>query len=391
MNENPLYTISVHAGSNTNKYSGSITVPIYQSAVFAFPDAEQGAAIHEGSQPGYFYGRRGNPTQTELEKALSEIEGGEAAISFSSGMAAISETLFALLKPGDHIVASDSLYAMTNALLNEILSPAGVEVTYIDASDSSNFSSAIKKNTKIFYLETPANPTLKLVDIQLTVQIAKKKNIKVIVDNTFATPFNQRPVYMGVDVVIHSASKYIGGHGDLIAGALIASEEIVHTVRWNINKIFGGVIAPNIAWLVLRGIRTLALRMERHNSNALKIAKYLEEHPKVEKVYYPGLPSHPQYELAKKQMQGFGGIIAFEVRGLEEGRKLVNKLKLCTLAVSLGNVETLIEHPSSMTHAYITREERLAVGITDGLLRLSVGIERVEDIISDLEQGLNVI
>ena len=387
----PIYTTAVHAGESPEAHLGAMSVPIYNAAVYAFPDAEQGAAIHEGEQPGYFYGRIGNPTQDALETALCELEDGAAALAFASGMAAISTTLFTLLKTGDHIVAPESLYATTNALLGEMLEPFGIFVTYVDAADPLNYRKAIRSETRVLYLESPANPTLKLVDIKAVVEIAKKNNLVTVMDNTFATPFNQRPLLSGVDIVVHSATKYLGGHGDLVAGAMVGSEEIVRRARWHTNKILGGVISPNTAWMVLRGIKTLALRMERHNENGLAVAQFLAAHPKVKAVHHPGLPTHPQHELAQRQMNGFGGMIAFDVGGVEEGRRLVNNVKLCALAVSLGDVATLIQHSASMTHASVPREKRLEVGITDGLLRLSVGIERAEDIIDDLAGALDFV
>ncbi len=389
MDEDTIYTAAVHAGKNPDEHLGSLSVPVYCSAVFAFPDAESGAAINEGEIPGYSYGRKGNPTQSALEAALCELEGGPAAMAFSSGMAAISATLLTLLQPGDHIIVSDSLYAATSILLDELLTPLGINVSYVDATDPENYNAIVTDCTRVLYLETPANPTLKLVDIQATVDFARRHDIRVVVDNTIATPFNQRPLEYGVDIVVHSASKYLGGHGDLIAGAVLGSEDFIHRVRWHTNKLLGGVIAPHTAWLVLRGIRTLPLRMERHNKNGMKVAEFLESHHKVEKVYYPGLESHKQHVLARRQMHGFGGMVAFDVKDADKGRRLLNNLKLCTLAVSLGNVETLIQHSASMTHASLPREQREAVGISDGLLRLSVGIERSEDIIADLEQGLD--
>lgn len=391
MSNDRIYTTAVHAGENPEANMGAISVPVYNAAVFAFPDAEQGAAIHEGEQPGYFYGRISNPTQDALEAALCQLEGGASSLAFASGMAAISATLFTLLKAGDHIVAPESLYATTNALLNQMLEPFGVAVTYVDAIDSENYRKAIRPQTRVLYLESPANPTLKIVDIAAVVAIAKKNDLVTVMDNTFATPFNQRPIDYGVDVVVHSATKYLGGHGDLVAGTMTGSEEIVKKARWHTNKILGAVISPQTAWLVLRGIKTLALRMERHNQNALAVAQYLAAHPKVQAVHYPGLPSHPQHELARRQMHGFGGMIAFDVGGVEEGRRIVNNVKLCALAVSLGDVATLIQHSASMTHASVPRERRLEVGITDGLLRLSVGIERAEDIIGDLAQALDCV
>ncbi len=389
MAEDVLYTTVVHAGEDPKANLGSLSVPIYQSAVFTFPDAEQGAAIHEGEQPGYFYGRMGNPTQSALETALCQIEGGEAALALASGMAAVTTTLMTLLRSGDHIVAPESLYATTNALLDQLLTPLGVSVTYVDATDPGNYAAAIRPETRVAYLESPANPTMKLVDIPAVVAIAKERGITTVMDNTFATPFNQRPLTLGVDIVVHSATKYLGGHGDLMAGALIGKREVVERARWQTNKILGGVIGPQTAWLILRGIKTLALRMERHNANALAVATFLSGHPKVRAVHYPGLPSHPDYALACRQMAGFGGMLAFDVGGVEEGRRLVNTVRLCSLAVSLGDVSTLIQHSASMTHASVPRERRLAVGITDGLLRLSVGIERAEDIIADLAGALD--
>jgi methionine-gamma-lyase len=389
MAEDVLYTTVVHAGEDPKANLGSLSVPIYQSAVFTFPDAEQGAAIHEGEQPGYFYGRMGNPTQSALETALCQIEGGEAALALASGMAAVTTTLMTLLRSGDHIVAPESLYATTNALLDQLLTPLGVSVTYVDATDPGNYAAAIRPETRVAYLESPANPTMKLVDIPAVVAIAKERGITTVMDNTFATPFNQRPLTFGVDIVVHSATKYLGGHGDLMAGALIGKREVVERARWQTNKILGGVIGPQTAWLILRGIKTLALRMERHNANALAVATFLSGHPKVRAVHYPGLPSHPDYALACRQMAGFGGMLAFDVGGVEEGRRLVNTVRLCSLAVSLGDVSTLIQHSASMTHASVPRERRLAVGITDGLLRLSVGIERAEDIIADLAGALD--
>jgi methionine-gamma-lyase len=388
MTEDPIYTTSVHAGNDPKSNLGALSAPIYQSSVFTFPDAEQGAAIHEGEQPGYFYGRISNPTQDSLEKAICELEGGQAALGFASGMAAVSTSLLTILAPGDHIVAPESLYATTNALFNQMLTPFGFAVTYVDATEPENYRAAIRPETRLLYLESPANPTMKLVDIAAVVAIARDQNVLTVMDNTFATPFNQRPLDYGVDVVVHSATKYLGGHGDLTAGAMIGREEIVNRARWQTNKILGGVIAPLTAWLVLRGIRTLALRMERHNGNAQKVAEFLSAHPKVRAVHYPGLKSHPQFELAARQMKGFGGMLSFDIGGVEEGRRLVNRVRLCSLAVSLGDVATLIQHSASMTHASVPRERRLEIGITDGLLRLSVGIERAEDIIKDLEQAL---
>ncbi len=383
------FTQSVHAGSNLANHYGALSTPIYSSSTYAFPNAEQGAAIHEGEMEGYFYGRIGNPTQETLESALAQLENGEAAMAFSSGMAAISNALMTILDSGDHIIVPTSLYASTTGLLKFLESKMGVEYTSVDATVSDNYLSALKPNTKAIYIESPANPTLQLTDIKSVVEIAKESNLITMADNTFASPINQNPIDLGVDIVLHSLTKYIGGHGDLLAGAVIGSKEFVERCRWHTNKLLGGVIAPQVAWIAHRGIKTLAIRITAHNSNALKCAQFLESHPKVKRVHYPGLTSHPQYELAKTQMRGFGGMIAFEVDGLNEGQKLIDSLNLCTLAVSLGDVSTLIQHSASMTHASVPKEQREKAGITDGLLRLSVGIEYAEDIITDLEQGLS--
>ena len=262
----------------------------------------------------------------------------------------------------------------------------GVDVTLIDATNARNYSDSTTPKTKVYYLESPSNPTLQLIDIQKVAKLAHDHQITTVMDSTFATPYNQRPLALGVDAVVHSATKYLGGHGDLTAGVVIGSDQLVDEIRWHTNKILGGVIGPNTAWLVLRGLKTLALRMERHNANAMQVAKFLEQNSKVKKVYYPGLESHPQHDLAKQQMQGYGGMIAFDVGGVEAGRHLVDNLKLCSLAVSLGDVASLIQHSASMTHASIPREQRLAAGITDGLIRLSVGIEYFDDIIADLDR-----
>lgn len=391
--EDSIYTQAVHAGEDSESHLGALSTPIYNASVFEFPDAEQGAAIHDNEQDGYFYGRIANPTQNALETALCELENGAACLSFASGMAAISATMLTLLKSGDHIVAPESLYASTDALFNQMLEPFGIATTYVDARNAENYEAAIRPETKVLYIESPANPTLKLVDMKAVAAIAKNRGLVTVMDNTFATPFNQRPLDFGVDVVVHSATKYLGGHGDLMAGAIIVSsdaKEIAVRARHHTNKILGGVISANTAWLVLRGIKTLALRMERHNSNALEVAEFLESCAKVKAVHYPHLESHQQFELAKRQMpNGGGGMIAFDVGDVEAGRKLVNNVKLCKLAVSLGDVATLIQHSASMTHASVPREKRLSVGITDGLLRLSVGIERAADIIDDLERALS--
>ncbi|MEP6924527.1 MAG: PLP-dependent aspartate aminotransferase family protein [Pyrinomonadaceae bacterium] len=391
MKDGSIFTTAVHAGEDLSQNYGAISTPVFNTSIFAFEDAEGGAAIHNYEQSGYFYSRLGNPTTDALERAMCELEQGEAALAFASGMAAISAALFSLVKTGDHIVAPESLYVTTGNFLDNLQEQFGVMVSYVDATNALAYAGAVRPNTKVFYLETPANPTLKVTDIAAVAQIARESRIKTILDNTFATPFNQQPLLLGIDAVVHSATKYLGGHSDLTAGVLVGSQEIIEKIKFHAAKIFGGNIAPQVAWLVLRGIKTLALRMERHNANAFAVANMLSENSKVAAVYYPGLPTHPQHEFAKKQMRGFGGMIAFDVGSVAASRTLMNNLKLCTLATSLGGVETIIQHPASMTNAKMPLEEKLKIGITDGLIRLSVGIESAADIIADLDNALSQI
>lgn len=385
-------TKAIHFGVHHDKETGAHVTPIFQTSTFVFENVDQGARRFAGEEQGYIYTRLGNPTITELENKIAALEGAEAGLAATSGMAAISTTLLTLLKSGDHIVAGDTLYGCTHSLITHLLPRYGIEFTLVDTSVPENIEKAMKENTKVVYIETPANPTLKLVDIKKAAEIAHKYGAKLVVDNTFMSPYLQRPIELGADFVVHSATKYIGGHGDVIAGLIAGPKAVIDEMRMPFLKDFGGVISPFDAWLLIRGLKTLGIRMERHCENAMKVAEFLEKHPAVEKVYYPGLPSHPQHELAKKQMDGFGGMISFELKGgLEAGKILMNSVKLITLAVSLGCVDTLIQHPASMTHSVVPREERLKAGITDGLVRLSVGIEDVEDIIADLEQALNKV
>ena len=391
MSEKAFSTLAVHAGEDLTQNHGSVSVPIYNASVFAFSDADEGAAIHNYQKEGYFYGRLGNPTQTALEKAVTELEAGEDAYALASGMAAVSAAILSNVKSGDHIVAPDSMYSTTTLFLREIEDKFGIETSFVDATNAENYAGAVKENTKLFWLETPSNPLLKISDIEAIVKIARSKNISTAIDNTFATPFNQRPLEFGVDMAIHSATKYFGGHSDLTAGLMVGKREFVDRARHSVGKLYGGNIAPQVAWLVLRGIKTLALRMERHNKNASAIANMLSNHPKVKAVYYPGLQNHQNHDIAKKQMKGFGGMIAFDVGSVEAGKTLVNNVKVCTLATSLGGVETIIQHSASMTHAVLSREERLKAGVTDGLIRFSVGIEDEKDLIADLENALSYI
>lgn len=386
-----MFTKAVHAGDDHDSHFGALSVPIYPASVFAFPNADEASAIHNEEKPGYYYGRLGNPTQTALESAMCELENGHAALALASGMAAVSGVVLSIVRSGDHIVAPVSGYSTTQNFFRHI-ERFGIETTFIDATDAEKYRSAIRPNTKLLWIETPSNPLVLVTDIAAVVAIAREKGLTTVADNTFATPFNQRPLEMGVDAVIHSATKYLGGHSDLTAGVIVGSSEIVDAVRHAANKFYGGNIAPQVAWLVMRGIKTLALRMERHNANAQAIAEALAVHPKVAAVYYPGLASHPNHDIAARQMApGFGGMIGLDVGTVEAGKALVNSVKLCTLATSLGGVETILQHSASMTHAAIPAEERQKAGISDGLIRLSVGIEDVKDLIADLTQALDLI
>ena len=382
-------TRAVHAGEDPNAAYGALSQPISQSSVYALPDAEQGAAIHVGEQPGFFYGRMGTPTQATLEAAIAELEEGEACLATASGMAAISLVLLSLLESGDQVIVPESLYATTADLLDNFIEPLGVDVTRVDATDPQAIKSAICSASKVIYLETPSNPTLCLSDIAQVAALADSAGATLVVDSTFASPFNQRPLALGADVVVHSATKFLGGHGDLVAGALVGSRELINRARWDKMRILGPVISPFSAWLVLRGLKTLPVRMERHNSTALKIATFLENHTMVKSVHYPGLASHPQHELARRQMRGFGGVLSFELESAEAARRVVNRVELCTLAVSLGDVATLIQHSSSMTQKSLGKSQNQTSDVSAGLIRLSVGLEAVEDIAKDLERALD--
>jgi methionine-gamma-lyase len=384
-------TRAVHAGYEKNEH-GALATPIYQTSTFIFDSAEQGGRRFALEEGGYIYTRLGNPTNTQVEEKLASLENGEAAVSTASGMGAITSVIWAAVSAGDHIVAAKTLYGCTFAFMNHGLTRFGVEIDFVDTSDPENVRKAMKPNTKVVYLESPANPNMNLTDIEAVAKIAHEvEGCLVVVDNTYCTPYIQRPLDMGADVVVHSATKYLNGHGDVIAGFAVGKKEFIDQVRLvGIKDMTGASLSPFDAYLINRGMKTLELRMERHCANAQKVAEFLEAHPAVESIYYPGLKSFPQYELAKKQMKLPGAMIAFELKGgLEAGRQLMNTVELCTLAVSLGDTETLIQHPASMTHSPYTPEERAEAGISEGLVRLSVGLENVEDIIADLKQALD--
>lgn len=386
-------TRAIHGGHVKDQF-GALATPIHQTATFTFESAEQGGRRFALEEGGYIYSRLGNPTNTQLEDKLAMLEGAEAAISTASGIGAVASAFWTVLKAGDHVVAAKTLYGCTYAYLNHGISRYGVEVTFVDTTNLEEVRQAMRENTKIVYLETPANPNLEVADIEAISTIAhQNKDCIVMVDNTFCTPYIQRPLEFGADVVIHSGTKFLNGHGDVISGFVVGSGEFIKNVRlFGVKDMTGASLSPFDAFLIIRGMKTLEIRMEKHCENAMKVAKFLEGHSAVEKVYYPGLESFPQYELAKKQMSLPGAVIAFEVKGgIEEGKKVINSTELCTIAVSLGDAETLIQHPASMTHSPYTKEEREMAGISDGLIRIAVGLENVEDIINDLEKALKCI
>jgi len=384
-------TRAIHVGCEKNQY-GALATPIYQTSTFAFDSAEQGGKRFSGEEGGYIYTRIGNPTVSVIEEKLANLENAEAAVATASGMGALSSALWSAVSAGDHIVASKTLYGCSFSYLSHGLTRFGVEVSFVDISDPENVKAAMKENTKAVYLESPVNPNMVIADIEAISKIAhQNEGCLLIVDNTYCTPYLQRPIDLGADVVVHSATKYLNGHGDVIAGFVAGRKDFIKLVlSIGIKDMTGACISPFDAFLVGRGMKTLEMRMERHCENAQKVAEFLEQHPAVESILYPGLKTFPQYELAKKQMKLPGAMIAFEVKGgIEAGKKLMNSVELCTLAVSLGDAETLIQHPASMTHAAYTEEERAESGISEGLVRLSVGLEYFEDIIADLKRALD--
>ena len=372
-------TDAIHVGQEPDPATGAIVVPIYQTSTFVQEEL--------GKHKGYEYARTSNPTRAALECNLAALERGRFGFAFASGMAAINAVM-SLFKVGDHIVAGHNLYGGTFRLFERVLRDSGLSFTYANTCQLEEVEKAFRPNTRMLYLETPTNPVMEITDLAAAARLACEYQVVLAVDNTFMSPYFQRPLELGADVVIHSTTKYLNGHSDGVGGAVILNDaELAARLKF-IQNAAGAILGPFDSWLVLRGVKTLAVRMERHNSNGLAVAHHLEAHPKVEKVYYPGLPSHPQHELAKKQMTGSGGMLAFETGSLENARTVLKSVRLCSLAESLGGVETLISHPATMTHAIVPPEERRRLGITDGLVRISVGIEDVEDIITDLDQAL---
>jgi len=385
-------TRSVHAGYKSADHEGSLNPPIYMTSTFAFDNVAQGAARFAGEESGHFYSRVSNPTQQILETRLADLEEGEAALATASGMGAITSTLWTLLAPGDQLLVDKTLYGCTFSFMEHGLKKFGVDICYADFTDHADIQANISENTRVLYFETPVNPNMRVMDIAAISALTKDYNpeIRVIVDNTYCTPALQRPLTLGADLVVHSATKYLGGHGDLIAGAVVGDAETIQQIRLSgLKDMTGAVIAPMTVFLILRGIKTLQLRMERHCQNAQAIAETLEQHPTVDQVFFPGLKNNPGHQIASQQMDDFGGMIALELKGgYEAGVRMLNRLKLVKLAVSLGDAETLIQHPASMTHSVYTPEERAEHGISEGLVRISAGLEAVGDIIADLEQAL---
>ncbi len=374
-------TRAIHVGQAPDASTGAITTPIFQTSTFAQEEL--------GKHKGYEYARTGNPTRAALEECLASLESGKWGLAFASGLAATS-TVMNLLSQGDHVIVGEDVYGGTFRLFDKVYRRYGLTFTYVDSRDVANARKALTPQTKLIWLETPTNPLLRLADIASHAELAREKNLISVVDNTFASSYFQRPLELGVDVVVHSTTKYLGGHSDVIGGAIIVNrDDLYETLKFHQNAV-GGVPGPFDCWLVLRGLKTLSVRMAQHEKNALAIAQFLSSHPSIEKVYYPGLPSHPQHELARKQMHGFGGMVSCVVKGgLERARQLLHNTKLFSLAESLGGVESLIGHPATMTHASIPREIREERGIVDGLVRLSVGIEDADDLIADLSLALS--
>jgi cystathionine gamma-lyase len=372
-------TNAIHAGQQPDPVTGAIMTPVYLTSTYV----QQGIGKHKG----YEYSRVSNPTRTALEENIAALENGKFGAAFASGMAAIDAIMY-LLKPGDHVVMSNNVYGGTYRVAKMVYEDYGLRFSFVDTSDLSVVEKAITGTTKMLFIETPTNPTMEITDLEAAGRLARRKKILTVVDNTFATPYLQKPLDMGIDIVVHSATKYLNGHSDMLGGIVVTdSDRINESIRFT-QKAVGGILSPFDAWLCLRGTKTLPVRMDRHNANAHVVAGFLSNHPSVLKVYYPGLKDHPQHELAKRQMKGFGGMIAFDVGSLGKANRLLRKCRICSLAESLGGVETLISHPATMTHASVPKKEREAGGVTDGLVRISVGLEDVQDIIDDLSTAL---
>lgn len=383
----------IHAKRYVDPVTGSHVAPIYQTSTFILPDFDKAVYLNQNIDQGFVYSRFGNPSVREFEEKIAYLEGAEDAVGTASGLGAISTAIMSLIKQGDHIIFGDVIYGCTFALFTKILPSFGIEYSIVDTTDVDAIKKAIRPNTALVYVETPANPVLKISDIEEIAKMLKNyEGIKLVVDSTFASPYLQNPIKLGADVVVHSATKYIGGHGNVTAGVIAGSKECMDRCRMPFLQCFGAVMDPFGAWQLVNGMKTLAVRMEKHCENAMKVAKFLQQHDMVDKVYYPGLPENPGYAVAKKQMRGFGGMMSVDIKGgVDAVRTVMNNVKVFSLATSLGNVDSLIQHSPTMSHFDMTPEQRHAVGILDGQVRLSIGIEDAEDLIEDLDQALNLL
>ncbi|WP_098444555.1 methionine gamma-lyase [Bacillus sp. es.036] len=389
LGEQRFETKTIHDGYDSKSHHNSLASPIYQTSTFTFETAEAGERRFAGEEPGYIYSRLGNPTVRMLEERIASLENAEGGLAFGSGMAAVSAVLMYLVKSGDHILCSEGVYGCTFGLLKMLEEKFAIEHDLLPLDSFEQIQQAIRPNTTVIYIETPINPTLKLIDLEMISSVAKEKGITVVVDNTFSTPYLQRPLEFGCDIVLHSATKYIGGHGDVVAGLVVSDKKTMTAIAKSTQKDIGGILSPFDAWLLLRGLKTLPIRMDRHCSNAHKIVQKLIEHPSVTNVMYPGREESPFYLIAKKQMKSPGGLISFEINGGKlEAQNFMNRLGMIKIAVSLGDAETLIQHPATMTHAVVPEDERKRMGISESLIRLSIGLEAWEDIWRDIEQAL---
>jgi methionine-gamma-lyase len=384
-------TRAIHQGHDPQQYHGALNPPVYLNATFAFESTEQGQKRFLGEEPGYIYSRVGNPTETVLEEKLANLEGGEAALAVASGMGAITSLIWSYVEPGDEIVIDKTLYGCTFSFFSEGLKKFGIDPRFVDFTQPAELQQVLSSKTRFLFFETPSNPNMRIIDIAKVCDMAHEIGARVIVDNTYCTPYLQRPIEMGADFVVHSLTKYLSGHGDLVSGAIIGpGEDIQHIHYFGVKHMTGAVISPFDAYLTIRGLKTLEIRMDRHCQSAQKLAEAIERHPGVEQIYYPGLVSHPQHELAKIQMHNFGGMIAFELKGgYEAGIRFMDSVQLAMRAVSLGEAETLVQHPASMTHITYPPEIRMQHGISEGLIRISVGLENLDDLMTDIQQALD--
>lgn len=382
-------TRAVHAGEEIDPTTGSVVTPIYQTSTFAFPSTKILLEVMRRQRKGNIYTRWWNPTNQAAERKIADLEAGEGALLFPAGMSAISSTILTVVQAGDHVVSMRDVYGATFEFMSEFLPKVNVGVTFVDANKPQEIKNALRDNTKLVYLETPTNPTLKVVDIAAVKKMVRGEDVKIAVDNTFATPYNQRPLTLGADIVVHSATKYFAGHADITAGVVVSDRKFISEL-YKTRKLFGGVLDPHAAWLLIRGLKTFELRVRRHNENGMAVAQFLDKHPKVKRVIYPGLPSHPQHVIAKRQMKGYGGMLSFIPNGDGDyASHILDRLKTFKLAASLGGVESLACQPWTLTHFYVPKSERIKAGVLDELIRLSIGIEDPEDLIADLKQAMS--